>query len=110
MARSSSVQSLPIIITSPGDNTVIPAPASGGIQVYGMFLFVNGNTAITFKNGITPLSGPCTVFGPPQQPLVPIFFNIKEDPWFTVDAGNCFMIDNDAAVDIMGTVYFTSGG
>ena len=110
MARRGSIQSAPVIITTLGDSTVIPAQASGGIQVYGLFLFVNGNTVITFKNGTTALSGPCTVFGPPQQPIVPIIFPISEDAWFTVDAGNGFMIASDAAVDIQGTVYFTAGG
>ena len=107
MARSSSVQNAPVFISDPGDAAVVQAVASGGIQIYGLVLFVSGPTTLVFKNGTTVIGGPCPITA---TTAVPIILPLSDDPWFTVDAGNAFQIGVDTVVDVGGMVYYTAGG
>jgi len=89
-----------------GDNTVI---AAGGatqiIRVYRIFFVSAGTTNITFKSGASVLLSGAMPFAANGS----LTFSMEGEPWFTCGAGQAFVINNSAAIQISGTVYSTLG-
>jgi hypothetical protein len=95
-----------INFSSSGDNTVITAPASGGITVVGITFTVAGGTNITFKNGTTAESGAIVFTGNGSS----MTLMNHERGYYFADAGNNFVMNNSNAVQVSGTIWYTLGG
>jgi hypothetical protein len=96
---------LPLNISSSGDNTVISAPSSGGIEVWQMSFTAAGAVNVTFKNGTTAQSGAYIFTGNGAS----LTWQYTEMPWVRTDPGNNFVINLSAAVGITGQVFYTLG-
>jgi hypothetical protein len=98
----------PINFTAAGNNTVVAAPSSGPIAIYGLVLYCDADTDITFYNGTKAQSGPIPVLGVTLG-LYPLVYEMLEDPWFYTDPGNAFIINSSSPSVCTGTVYYTLG-
>lgn len=103
--RSPTLNSAVVSFTSTGDNTVISAPASGSICVYGIFFTVNAATNITFKAGSTALSGAVVFSGSGSS----MTLQINDEPYFYVPPGSNFIMNQSGTATVSGTVYYTVG-
>ena len=95
-----------INFSTSGDNTVISAPASGGITVTGITFTVAGATNITFKNGTTAQSG-AIQFTAAGGALTLMEW---DRGYYFADAGNNFVMNSSNAVQVSGTIWYTQGG
>jgi hypothetical protein len=102
--RSPTLNSAVVNFTSTGDNTVIAAPASGSICVYG--ITVNAATNITFKAGSTALSGAVVFSGSGSS----MTLQINDEPYFYAAPGVNFIMNQSGTASVQGTVYYTVGG
>jgi hypothetical protein len=89
-----------------GDNVVISAPVTGGINVYALTFTVNGSTNVTFKDSIAgSLSGAIVLTGNGSSMTLPM----QEEPWYTIQPGGTFTMNSSNAVTFGGTVWYTLG-
>lgn len=101
----SQTYSAAINFNSSGDNTIVSAPASGPINVYGIVFTVNGATNITFKDAATALSGAFVLTGNGSSFTLPM----SDEPWFQVQPGDNFVMNSSNAVTVGGTLWYTTG-
>ena len=94
-----------INFSSSGDNIIVSHPAAGPIHVYGIIFTVAGATNITFKNGTTAQSGPVVFTGNGSSMTVPV----NNYPIFWTDPGNDFVMNSSNAVQVSGSLYYTTG-
>jgi hypothetical protein len=105
MPHRSSTYSAVINATSNGDNTIISAPASGPINVYGIILTVSGATNLTFKDGTTALSGAIVLTANGSSVTLPL----SDEPWFQIQPGDNFIINQSGNATMAGTIWYTIG-
>ena len=96
-AQSNPLSQTPINFAASGNNTVVAAVAGKGIYVYRMYFTVAGATNITIYNGTTPLTGAI-----PLATNGSYVLDFSGIPWYTVTAGNAFIINSSAAVQVSG--------
>jgi hypothetical protein len=94
-----------IDFSSAGDNTIISAPASGPICIYGILFTVHAATNITLKRGTTAISGPIEFTGAGSS----MTLELKEEPWYWTNPGEDFILNSSSAVQVSGTVWYTVG-
>ena len=92
-------------ISTSGDNTVVAAPASGGIKVWKMSFTAAGAVNVVFKNGTTAQSGAYVLTGNGSS----LTFVYDGAPWAWCDPGNAFIINLSGATALTGQVFYTSG-
>lgn len=94
----------PINFAAAGDNIVIASKPGNSQTVVKMILIVSGDTILTYKRGATALSGPMQFSDGVSEVL-------DYDPigWYTVIAGEDFIINSASAVQVSGTIYYVVG-
>lgn len=87
-----------------GDNTIIPAQRNKVIKVYSMFFIAGGIVTATVKDGPTDLKT-----GPMTLPVAGanLFLDFRVQPWWTLTAGNAFILNLSGAIQLSGTIYYT---
>lgn len=86
-----------------GDTTIISATAGRKITIFRLWLWSNGTVTATLKDGAsTNLAGPMALVA---QNFIK--FDHEDDPWFTLTAGNAFIINLGAAIQVSGRVYYS---
>ena len=98
------LQTAAITTAGAGDLVVITGVTPGRIKVWRLVLVTAGATNVTLKDGSTALTGAIpTVAG------VPVNFEdgSSDQPQFILGAGNNFTINNSAAVQMSGCVWYT---
>lgn len=89
---------------SSGDNTLIAAVTGQTIRVHKLFLIASGAVNIKFKDGAG---------GTDFHPAIPLYagggmtLDFDGDPWFLTTAGNAFVLNLSAAVQISGRIYYS---
>lgn len=86
-----------------GDVTIVAGVSLQTVRVYKIFLTVSATTNLVIKDGSTALTGAMTFFAGGSFVLD---FN-PADPWFITTAGNAFVINSSASVQMSGRVYYT---
>lgn len=90
-------------IAASGDNTVVAAVVGQTIRVWKILLVANAAVNIRFKDGAaTDLTA--TINLTANQGIV---LDLDAEPWFLTSAGNAFIINLSAAVQVSGRVYST---
>jgi hypothetical protein len=103
--ESKSFLTLPINISSSGNNTVIPALTGAGFKIWKMWLVANGAVTVTYQDGAsTAISGPVALVSGGSQS-----FSYEGTAHFNTSIGNAFVINLSGAVQVSGTVYYTRG-
>lgn len=90
-----------------GANTIIPAAVGQTIRIFHYTLLNNGAaaTALILQDGATAISGAMTV-----QPTAGLSFDAPGGNYpLTLTAGNAFIIDNSAGMQVNGFVLYTQG-
>ena len=88
---------------SSSDNTLIAAVAGQTIRVHKLFFVASGAVNIKFKDGAST----------DLTPAMPIYagggftLDFDGDPWFVTTAGNAFVLNLSAAVQISGRIYYS---
>lgn len=95
----------PINFASSGDNIVIAAIAGRPLNVYGIAFTVAGATNITFKNGATAQSGAIQFTAAGGS----MYLTQNDVVWYYADPGNNFIMNSSVAVQVSGTIWYTSG-
>jgi hypothetical protein len=104
--RRSATRSSPVSFSAAGDTVVIASPSIGPINVYGLFLTVNGATLITFKDSsVGALSGPFNLTGNGSS----MSFVLQDEPWWQIKPGSNYVINSSNAVQVSGQVWYTLG-
>jgi hypothetical protein len=86
-----------------GDNTLVAGTAAQTIRVHRIFLVCNAAVNIAFKDGAaTALTGTMNMLANGSFTL-----DMATDPWFVTTAGNAFVLNLSAAVQVSGRVYYT---
>lgn len=102
----SATRSAAISFSASGDNTVIAAAASGPLNVYGLFFTVAGATNITYKDSVAgALSGAVVFTGNGSSQTLPL----QDEPYYQVQPGSAFLMNNSNAVAVGGTIWYTTG-
>jgi hypothetical protein len=102
----SATRSLAINFNSSGDNVVIPASASGPLNIYGLYFTVTGATLLTYKDSIAgALSGGVVLIGNGSSQTLPL----QEEPYYQIQPGATFLMNSSNAVTFGGTVWYTTG-
>lgn len=97
-----ALQSAIINSAAGGDLVIVAAVAGQSVRVYRLILFAITASNITMKDGAgTSLTGAMTIGagGSIQLPF-------DGEPWFTTTAGNSFIVNSSAAVQVSGRAYF----
>lgn len=92
-----------VSFSSSGDNTVVSGTGGQTIRVHRIMFVVAGTVNVTLKDGAsTSLSGaiPMTAYGG-------LILDLSDTPWFVTAAGNAFIINLSAAVQVSGFIQYT---
>lgn len=92
-----------ISTASSGDNTIVGAVALQTIRIHKLIIsYVASPVTLLFKDGAstTLLTAPMNTYGS-------IVLDFDGEPWFITTAGNAFIINLSAAVQIYGRAYYT---
>ena len=104
--RRSSARNTKISFNTSGDNIIIPSPASGPLNVYGLFFTVTGATNIIYRDSVVgDLSGSVVFTGNGSSQTLPL----QDEPYFQLPPGSNFVINSSNAVGVGGTVWYTTG-
>jgi hypothetical protein len=98
------LKQVPIDVSAPGDNVIIPSTAPANVfSVYRIFFVLGTNAAdVTVKRGAVPLTGPM-----PMTAHGTFALDFTEEHWFATLPGEDFVINLSAATELAGTVYYT---
>lgn len=88
---------------SSGDNTLIAAVVGQTIRVHKLFFVASGAVNIKFKDGASSDLTPATPFYAGGG----VVLDFDGDPWFVTTAGNAFVLNLSAAVQISGRIYYS---
>lgn len=91
-----------IDVSAQGAATVIAAQPGTTIRVYKLLLMAGGAVTLTPRSGSTPLTG-----GLPLQSGGGMVLDGSSSPWFTCGAGEAFVLNLSAAVQVSGRIYYT---
>lgn len=94
------VQQIPINFSASGDNTVIIGAVGMTIKVLQFFFVAAAATNLTYKSGSTVLSGPLDF--PSAGAQVQDFIQLP----LTCNAGDSFVINSSAAVQVGGVIWY----
>lgn len=98
-----AVKVLAINFAGAGDVAIVPD--DGKVRTIVKISFtVAGATNITFKTGGTSRSGPY-----PFTANMSLVYDYDQVGWFSAAAGENFIINSSAAVQVSGTVWYVSG-
>jgi hypothetical protein len=86
-------------------SSLISAPASGPINVYGLFFTVDAATNVTFKAGSTALSGTIDFANAGTS----MTLQQSDEPYFYVAPGSAFVINQSGTANVKGTVFYSAG-
>lgn len=93
---------LPIDFNLAGANVVVSGVAGKRILVYRVFWIVGDDTNITIQDGPnTNLTGALPFLANGTLAL-----DISNIPWFQTSAGNDFILNSTAAVQVSGAIYY----
>ena len=98
-----------INFSTAGQNIIITGAAGQIIRVFRIFFVVTTSGSITFENG-GPGAGFVALSGAiPFAANGSLVLDYEGEPWFTMSAGNNFVMDTGATTpgQVSGTVYFT---
>lgn len=85
-----------------GDNVLVSGDTGKSILVFRAFLIANGDTILTFKDGLqTELSGPLTIYAGGA-----LTFDLSNVPWFQTSSGNDFILNSTNQVQVSGAIYY----
>lgn len=88
---------------SSGDNTVISGTSGQTIKIWSVFLWWNGSVSVILKDAATRnLTG--AMAGVAQSRF------IKDEgvhPWYTLTAGNAFIVNLSGTVQVSGSIRYT---
>jgi len=93
-----------INFSASGDNTIIPAPATGRIAIDFLSVFPASATTIQIKDGSTAYGGSYPLSA--KQPFVFENATLDYDGVITCSTGNAFKINSDTAVAVTGFVRY----
>ena len=98
---SASLSSVSIDASAAGDNTLIAGVEGQVIRVFKIFAAAASSVQVTLKDGAggAPFTGP--------MPLGAFVLDFDSEPWFVTSAGNGFVLNLGASVQISGKVYYT---
>lgn len=100
---TSALTSASINASASGDNTLVAAVAAQTVRVFKLFLVANGAVNIKFKDGAaTDLTAVMNL-----NIGGSITIDLDGEPWFLTSAGNAFVLNLSAAVQVSGRIYFT---
>lgn len=102
IVHRANLRETPIDFTSTGDNTVVAAVAAQIVRVYRLFLVVSAATDLTFKKGSTALTGAIEM-----TEAGSIVFDFEDQPWFTTELGEAFVIGQTGTAQVSGRLYYT---
>lgn len=85
-----------------GDSMIITGSPGTIIRIYKIFFLVAGSTGILIKDNQTALVG---VLDFSANEGVVLDFDTK--PWFTLGAGDSFLLNSSNAVQVSGRAYYT---
>ena len=100
---NSAISGAPISFATSGDNVVVAAVAAKSVAVYRLYFTVASATNITIKDGAgNALTGAMAVASNGS-----FFFDLNGLPWWNTTAGNAFIINSSAPVQVSGRVEYT---
>lgn len=101
-AGSGTLTGAVINASSSGDNTLVSGTTSQTVRVYRLLLTAAGNVNVKFKDGAsTDLTAALTL-----QAGGAIVLDFDTEPWFVTSAGNGFVLNLSAAVQVSGRVWY----
>lgn len=100
----SGLQEAVINFATSGDHNVVAAVAGQVIKVWRLFLWSNGDQALSIRDGATPLVGAIDLAQGGQ-----VLLSKESDPWFTCSTNSPFNLNTAQAVQLSGRVYYTQG-
>lgn len=104
LSRRGTVVQASIDINSSGDNTIVSAVAGERVRIYRLVLFPNAAVGLSLKDGASTDMLPAMNLDA-KQPFVLDSDNDGNFP-YTTTAGNAFIINLDAASQVVGTVWY----
>jgi len=91
------------VVSTTATATSAPAGTVGSIiKVYKLFLVCTATTNLKFQDGSTDLTGAMALAANGA-----ITLDLDGQPWFSCGVGNNFSINNSAATQVSGAVYYT---
>ncbi len=103
MAQGEPFFDLKIDCAASGDNTVVTLTSAQTVKIWSLILWWNGAVSATLKDGATRnLMGP--IAGVAQTRFI---LDETDHPWFTLTAGNAFIINLSGATQVSGSVRYT---
>lgn len=84
-----------------GDTILIPSSSNQRVNIYSVWLIVEGATVLTFKDDLIALSGPISLSAH-QELMLPL----RGEPWFTTDIETSFIVNSSNAVQIGGILSY----
>jgi hypothetical protein len=94
-------QQAPINFSASGDNIIVPSMSGTFVKVLQLLLVSGGATTLIFKSGVSLLSGPM-----PMLASGSILLSYVQLPLQTLNLGDAFVINNSAAIQIGGIIWF----
>lgn len=97
---AANVQQAAVSFSGSGDNTVVVGLPNKQIKILQFFLVFAGATNITYKSGVTTISGPMDFSANAAQ--VQDYMQLP----LTCNVGDNFVINSSAAVQVGGTIWY----
>lgn len=100
---TAALSSASINAAASGNNTLVAAVAAQTVRVFRLFLVVAGTVDIIFRDGAaTGFTGTMSFSKNGSMTI-----DFDGEPWFVTTAGNAFILNLSAAVQVSGRVYYT---
>jgi hypothetical protein len=94
-----------VINSAAGGDIVLVAGVAGQIiRCYKFLIYNTTALSLTFKDGVTALSGPMAL-----PALGQLLLPMDGEPWFQASAGANLVLNASAATLVAGTIWFTQG-
>jgi hypothetical protein len=101
------IRSTPLNFNASGDTSIIAAASFGVIRVKGISFTVSGATNIVFKNGTAAVTGAYVFTGNGSSMVHPILES--DAAYWIADPSQAFVMNLTNAVQVSGTVWYTTG-
>lgn len=99
------LRSAPISFSNNGDNTVISAPTSGSIKIYGILFTVSGAVNVTLKDSAAGAFTGAMIFTGNGSSM---YLECGDNAYFRCQNGSDFVMNLSAGVNVAGYIQYTT--